>query len=181
MADLGRGATTVRRAGRGRGGGGGARGGGRGGGGGGARPPRGAPPAGAGGAPPAPRGARRGAEAPGRAANVGDSTVWLQRGDHIEELSVSDRWSNGGVLQCLGANDDGVVPHVRSLDLGPGDRLLVATDGLTDVLPSDLLHHVLTGDARRGAERLLELVEQAGVPDDLTFLVADLRDGGATA
>lgn len=115
--------------------------------------------------------------APAMIANVGDSTIWWQHGDSIEEISVSDRWQGSGVLQCLGANEDGIVPHVRSLGLQPGDRLLVATDGLTDVVPAEVLHEVLSDDARDAAERLLELVEGAGVPDDLTFLIADLRDG----
>lgn len=107
-------------------------------------------------------------------ASAGDSTIWWHHGDHIEQVSVSDRWRGSGVLQCLGANDDGVAPHVRALPLRAGDRLLVATDGLTDVVPEDVLHEELTGDAHHAAERLLAMVERAGVPDDLTFLIADV-------
>jgi PPM family protein phosphatase len=108
-------------------------------------------------------------------ANVGDSTIWHLRDDLVEELSVSDRWQGSGVLQCLGANDDGVTPHVRAIDLRSGDRVLIATDGLTDVVPSSVLHAALHGDPVQGGQALLAIVEHAGVPDDVTFVVVDIQ------
>lgn len=109
-------------------------------------------------------------------ANVGDSTILRLTDDGFEELSVSDRWQGSSVLQCLGANDDGIAPHIRSSPVRAGDRLLISTDGLTDVVPAELLRTTLDDDAQSATARLLELVERAGTPDDLTFVLAELHD-----
>lgn len=108
-------------------------------------------------------------------ANVGDSTIWRLRDDGFEELSTSDRWLSSGVLQCLGATGEGIAPHVRRVELLPGDRVLVATDGLTDVVPPRVLGTTLQGDVREAAERLLAMVDEAGFPDDLTFVIVDVH------
>lgn len=105
-------------------------------------------------------------------ANVGDSTAWRLAGDELEELSVADR-GGFGLLQCLGGYepDVEVVPHVSTIPLAPGDRLLLASDGLTDVVPLELIRTALRGDAGEAAGQLAEAVEQSGLPDDLTIVI----------
>lgn len=108
-------------------------------------------------------------------ANVGDSGAFHLAGDRLVELSVADRDGFGGLLQCLGGfdPDTAIDPHTRRVALSPGDRLLLASDGLTDVVPTDWLETVLGHDLEEAAARLVAAVEQAGVPDDLTLLLAE--------
>jgi PPM family protein phosphatase len=112
----------------------------------------------------------------GTVANVGDSSVWWLDDGALIELSVPDR-VNGGILQCLGGHTGSpVTPHVREVDLHPGDRLLLASDGLTDVVTTESIAALLRGDADYAAERLLSTVAAAGPPDDFTIVIADVTD-----
>jgi PPM family protein phosphatase len=108
------------------------------------------------------------------AANAGDASAWRLRGGRLEALSVTDRMGSSGVLQCLGAHD-GITPHVRQLTLEPGDRLLLASDGLTDVVPHEVLEQYLGQEVEDVAQRLLTLVEKARLPDDVTILIAEAQ------
>jgi PPM family protein phosphatase len=110
------------------------------------------------------------------AANVGDSCAWKLTDGSFDELTVSDRAGGSAILQCLGASDEAVAPHVRRVELAAGDRLLLASDGLTDVVPTDTIEAVLRKDPDQAVRALESLVEDAGVPDDLTIIVAELRD-----
>jgi PPM family protein phosphatase len=108
------------------------------------------------------------------AANAGDASAWRLRGGRLEALSVTDRMGSSGVLQCLGAHD-GITPHVRQLTLEHGDRLLLASDGLTDVVPHEVLEQYLGQEVEDVAQRLLTLVEKARLPDDVTILIAEAQ------
>jgi PPM family protein phosphatase len=106
-------------------------------------------------------------------ANVGDSSVWHLAGGQLTSLATSDRIGSAGIAQCLGAGS-GISPHVRSVSLQAGDRLLLATDGLTDVVPADVTRTLLGDDVRTAADRMLDLVERARYPDDVSIVVAEV-------
>jgi PPM family protein phosphatase len=108
-------------------------------------------------------------------ANVGDSTVWRLSADGLHELSVSDRAFGSTIYQCLGAGSHGVQPHVQRIEVRQGDRLLLASDGLTDVVSEDTIAAMLRDDTDV-VERLIETVEAAGPPDDVTVVVVDVLD-----
>lgn len=108
------------------------------------------------------------------AANAGDSTAWRFRDGRLEQLTVSDRIGGSQIAQCLGATHD-LAPHVQTADLRPGERLLLASDGLTDVVPETLLEQLLAGPAEDAVEQLLERVIEARVPDDVTIVLAELQ------
>jgi PPM family protein phosphatase len=108
------------------------------------------------------------------AANVGDASAWRLRDGRLEALSVTDRMGGSGVLQCLGAHA-GITPHVRSFTVEPGDRLLLSSDGLTDVVPVEVVELRLGQQVEAAAQELLTLVEQARLPDDVAIVVAEVR------
>lgn len=108
------------------------------------------------------------------AANAGDASAWRFGSGGVEALGVTDRMGSSGVLQCLGAHD-GITPHVRRVAIEPGDRLLLASDGLTDVVPSEALPGFLGDGGKAAAERLLRVVEEARLPDDVTIVVAEVH------
>jgi PPM family protein phosphatase len=108
-------------------------------------------------------------------ANVGDSQVARLGVDGLHELSRSDRVGRA-IYQALGGPpEQTVTPHVTGVRLTVGDRLLLATDGLTDVVSSDAIAELLGDEHPDPAGRLLQAVEQAGLPDDVTIVVVDVE------
>jgi PPM family protein phosphatase len=109
-------------------------------------------------------------------ANVGDSQVARLGPDGLHELSTSDRIGKSTIFQSLGGPpQQTITPHVVGLRLDVGDRLLLATDGLTDVVDLDTITRLLHDQQPDPAGRLLETVEQDGVPDDVTIVVVDVE------
>ena len=88
-------------------------------------------------------------------------------------------WRNV-VLRSLhgGPLEVGQEPDIVILDLVPGDRMLLCSDGLTDLVDdrriSDLLH---VPDPETAATRLVGEALGAGGSDNVTCLVLDVVDG----
>lgn len=81
------------------------------------------------------------------------------------------------VLQAL--DGDAVpAPDLQLLDLRPGDRLLVCSDGLSDMVEDDRVAESLAEpDLEAAAEALVQAALAAGGRDNVTALVADVEDG----
>ncbi|MFA9445784.1 PP2C family serine/threonine-protein phosphatase [Egicoccus sp. AB-alg6-2] len=107
-------------------------------------------------------------------ANAGDTSAWRYTDGHLEPLTVSDRIAGSQIGQCLGATHE-LVPHVQTAELHPGERLLLASDGLTDVVGLETLEQVLGGPIDHAVIDLLDRVEQARFPDDVTIVVAEVQ------
>jgi serine/threonine protein phosphatase PrpC len=72
-------------------------------------------------------------------------------------------------------------PDLVLLDLRPGDRLLVASDGLTDLVSDEQIGATLTGtdDLDAAVDRLLRLALDAGGRDNITCVLGELVEGKA--
>ena len=59
-----------------------------------------------------------------------------------------------------------------------GDRYLLCSDGLTDVVADEAVHQMLTtvADADEAVDQLIELAIRNGGPDNVTCIVADVVD-----
>lgn len=69
-----------------------------------------------------------------------------------------------------------VEPATALLAVGAGDRLLLCTDGLSDVVTDEAIGQALVtyADVQQCAEQLVKLAHQAGAPDNVTVVVADV-------
>jgi protein phosphatase len=85
------------------------------------------------------------------------------------------RWSSA--WSALGVEDDLEVDQL-SLDLHPGDRFLLCTDGLTTMLSQDQIQEILKSEAdpQGAADRLVEAANQAGGGDNITVIVLAIED-----
>ncbi|MEV7012021.1 protein phosphatase 2C domain-containing protein [Streptosporangium sp. NPDC051022] len=123
-------------------------------------------------------------------ANVGDSRAYLLRdtGSEVQQLSqitedhvygrlVADAASvphlPERLARFLDGRADGRSPDLARWDLRPGDRFLLCSDGLSAVVPNELISDTMrsSGDPGETAERLVTLAIERGGPDNITVVV----------
>jgi len=126
-------------------------------------------------------------------AHVGDSRGYLMRGGTLRQLTRDDTFvqalvDQGGLtpaearrhpqrsLVTRAVQGAPVEPATTALTAEPGDRLLLCSDGLSDVVEDHAIAWALTAhpDRQQCAEQLVKLVQQAGAPDNVTVVVADV-------
>jgi serine/threonine protein phosphatase PrpC len=81
------------------------------------------------------------------------------------------------VTRSVGGDASGPHVEIEHVKLSAGDRLLLCTNGLTDVVSQDPIADTLASSRppRDDCQRLIELARAAGSPDDVTVMVADYR------
>ena len=78
------------------------------------------------------------------------------------------------ITNAIGGSDTGVRVEVTRTTLEPGDRLLLCTDGLSDLLDDEVIVAVLTEhpDSAEACDRLVEMANDRGGHDNVTAVVA---------
>ena len=116
--------------------------------------------------------------APDRAtvANLGDSRCYLMRRDEFAQVTVDHVWTSPfgrSLTQAIGSSD-GIEPELFEVTLEPGDRILLCTDGLTDMVEDPDIAAVLGGaaSAQAAADGLVEAALERGGRDNVTVVVA---------
>jgi PPM family protein phosphatase len=103
----------------------------------------------------------------------------IAAGQLVPEQARSHPWRNV-VMRSLhgGPAEVDQAPDIVSLDLGPGDRVLLCSDGLTDLVTDQRIAELLRpADAEAAATGLVEAALEAGGTDNVTCLVIDVVDG----
>jgi protein phosphatase len=124
------------------------------------------------------------------AANVGDSRIYRLRNGQLEQFSEDhslvcelidagqitpdeavNHSAQGVVTQYMGM-PEAVEPHVRSAALKPGDRFLLCTDGLTDLVSDEAIAETLAANPEPQAvcRTLVEAANRAGGTDNVTVI-----------
>jgi serine/threonine protein phosphatase PrpC len=114
------------------------------------------------------------------AFNVGDSRVYRVVAGGLQQVSVDDRPPARGLLsghivtQTLGGHDRYAAfeAHLTSSPLPTDACFLVCSDGLTDVVPTEVLAQILHDhqDGRAAFELWKAAIEEGG-PDNITLAV----------
>lgn len=129
-------------------------------------------------------------------AHLGDSRAYLCRDGSLRRLtedhSFAAELAQSGVISAEEAEEhpfahsitqavglpNSSAPSVQRFPLAAGDRLLLCTDGLTDVLTDERIEAVLAehSDPDTACEALV--AEAAGGRDDVTVVIVDHRPPG---
>ncbi|WP_158603018.1 PP2C family protein-serine/threonine phosphatase [Jiangella rhizosphaerae] len=129
-------------------------------------------------------------------AHVGDSRGYLLRGPVLQQLTRDDTFVQdlidagritrqdvsthpyrSVVVRSIAADSAPVVSIAR-VALESGDRVLLCSDGLTDVVPDDLIAELLDdGSPTTAAQRLVDAALAAGGRDNVTCIVGDVDEG----
>jgi len=127
------------------------------------------------------------------AANLGDSRIYrfragrlrqltkdhsvireLLEAGHIEPHEVANHAASGQITHYIGMEED-AAPHVRTFALQKGDRLMLCTDGLTDMIDEKAIAEVLATEQapQTACEKLVKKANKAGGHDNITALNVD--------
>jgi serine/threonine protein phosphatase PrpC len=130
-------------------------------------------------------------------AHVGDSRAYLLRGGNLRPLTedhslVAELVRSGEltrdqaaehpqknlITRALGAEEE-VDVDTAILPVEAGDRILLCSDGLSDMVPEGRISEILAdslGDPEVTARRLLSAALDAGGTDNVTVVVVDLKE-----
>jgi protein phosphatase len=126
-------------------------------------------------------------------ANLGDSRAYRYCGGRLRQITkdhsvVSELLEKGQIKPNEAENhatqgqitryvgmEDKAHPHVRSFGLKAGDRLLLCTDGLTDLVGDNEITGILQGsrDCQAACKSLVEAANAAGGTDNVTVVIVD--------
>lgn len=126
--------------------------------------------------------------------HVGDSRAYLMRGGQLSQITHDDTYvqslvdsgkltaeeashhpRRSMILRALNGTE--VDPDISIREARKGDRYLLCSDGLSDVVTATtLLEALSSGTPQNCADRLIELALRGGGPDNVTCIVADVVD-----
>jgi PPM family protein phosphatase len=129
--------------------------------------------------------------------HVGDSRGYVMRGEQLSQITHDDTYvqhlvdsgkltpdeakdhpRKSVILRALLGSD--VEPDVSIREARAGDRYLLCTDGLSDVVTAEtMLETLRIPDLQECADRLVELALRGGGPDNVTVIVADVVNARA--
>ncbi len=112
--------------------------------------------------------------------NVGDSRVYLLRGDKLTQLSVDHAETQPGfqhVLQRSMGMEAEVAPHCFETDVRAGDTVLLCSDGITSVLSDEQIRDQLAthSSARTLISFAREQVKEADQLDDMSAVIVEIE------
>ncbi len=128
-------------------------------------------------------------------ANLGDSRAYRLRGNGLSQVTrdhsvVAELLEQGriepheaiyheakGQITRYAGMEEKARPHVRSFALKKADRLMLCSDGLTDMVNEADIAAILreNDDCRRACETLIKAANSAGGADNITVIVVDWR------
>jgi PPM family protein phosphatase len=131
-------------------------------------------------------------------AHVGDSRIYMLRGDEFKQLTQdhslvatmvregllteteAETHPRRNVLQrSVGVTEDVEIDVVGPIDVQEGDVFLLCSDGLHGVLKEDELKEVAKLPIERAADEYVRLTLQRGAPDNVTVIVAKVVRAGS--
>lgn len=115
--------------------------------------------------------------------NCGDSRAYRLHGEKLEPLTNDHVLVEDGVrylMQHLGMPEGGELDH-GCFEVKVGDRLLLCSDGLTDMLDESEVGAILAdaSSPNEATVRLIETAKRAGGADNITVAVCFLERGEA--
>ena len=125
--------------------------------------------------------------------HAGDSRAYRLRGKAFIQLTkdhsvVQELIDSGAVSEAEAAShpqrsvltnvlmgEGNITPLLIQHDLKIGDKFLLCSDGLNNVVSNSEIHKILSGEDP--ISKLIELTYERGAPDNVTILVAEVGNG----
>jgi protein phosphatase len=129
-------------------------------------------------------------------AHIGDSRVYLMRDSQMQQITKDHTWvqqlvdsgrlteeealvhpRRNVILRVLGDTSEEPEFDIHQLEVRPGDRLLLCSDGLCGVVPTALIEeNMRVANLDEAIELLIDEAKEYGAPDNVTVLLLEIRD-----
>ncbi|MFI1915839.1 protein phosphatase 2C domain-containing protein [Nocardia sp. NPDC020380] len=127
-------------------------------------------------------------------AHIGDSRAYMLRNGELAQITRDDTFvqslvdegritpeqahthpQRSLIMRALTGNE--IEPTLVMREARAGDRYLLCSDGLSDVVSDETIQNTMReGGTDEAADRLIELALRSGGPDNVTVVVADVID-----
>ena len=125
--------------------------------------------------------------------HVGDSRAYLHRGGELQQITqdhtlIAEMVRSGTlredevaghrlrhvITNVVGGQDPGVKVEAHAFEVQADDRLLICSDGLTEMVSNETIAATLDAEpaVEAAARKLLALANDAGANDNITLLIA---------
>jgi protein phosphatase len=122
--------------------------------------------------------------------HVGDSRAYLMHRGELHQITrdetVAQAYVDAGMdpstvnkfrhllLNSLGGDSDDVTAQIHQLEIEPGDKLLLCTDGLSGMVPDDQIASILqqSGTPQSACDMLISAALNSGGKDNVTAVLA---------
>ena len=129
-------------------------------------------------------------------AHIGDSRIYMARAGKVKQITKDhtfvQRLVDTGritpeealthprrsvLMRVLGDVEDAPEIDLMTLGTKPGDRWLLCSDGLSGVVPDDVVNRILTenGSPADACELLVYEALEHGAPDNVTVVIVDVK------
>lgn len=114
--------------------------------------------------------------------NLGDSPIYHLRGEELLRLSTDHvvqgiTFGKAPLTQFLGIPDESMLiePSLAKAECRAGDRYLLCSDGVTDMLSGEEIREMMgKGNVEEAVEGLLELALKKGGRDNITMILCEI-------
>lgn len=105
----------------------------------------------------------------------------LVRSGSLTRAQASEHPQKNLITRALGAEEEVEVDSSR-VEIRPGDRLILCSDGLPDMVPEARISDLVSGgqDAEESTRKLVSAALSAGGTDNVTVVVVDVGGRGST-
>ena len=125
--------------------------------------------------------------------HAGDSRAYRLRGNEFMQITkdhsvVQELIDSGAISEAEAAihpqrsvltnvfmGHGNITPLLIAYDIKPGDKYLLCSDGLNNVVSNSEIHKLMNDPA--AIDKLIELTYERGAPDNVTILLAEVGDG----
>jgi PPM family protein phosphatase len=116
----------------------------------------------------------------GQLSQITDDHTWVARalkvGDLTPDQAKNHPWRHV-LSQCLGRKDLYNI-EIQAMDVKPGDRLLLCSDGLTEEVKDDMIQSCLAQypNSTETVKQLIQRALDAGGSDNVTIILIDFQE-----